>query len=139
MSGMWSLPKGTEGSPQGRPGCGGTRAGPQGRVLLVVGDLKVVAEAGGQGGPGAEPGDLRCAEADGQGRCRAGRRSPVPEGVVDAVGAREAVGMAVAINGARLAVVAGQYDLARPVGGGNLLDEGRPRPALARVVLARHE
>jgi hypothetical protein len=42
-----------EGSPQGRPGCGGTRAGPQWRVLLVVVDLKVVVEAGGQSGPGA--------------------------------------------------------------------------------------
>src|SRR6516165_11207227 len=116
MSGIWPLPEGTEGSPQGRPGCGGTRAGPRGRVLLVVVDLKVVVEAGGQGGPGAEPGDLRCAEADCQGRRRAGRRSPVPERVVYAVGAREAVGMAVAVNGACFAVVAGQYDLARPPG-----------------------
>src|SRR6516162_874027 len=116
MSGIWSLPEDTEGSPQGRPGCGGTRAGPQWLVLLVVVDLKVVVEVGGQGGPRAEPGDLRCAEADCQGRCRAGRRSPVPEGVVHAVGAREAVGMAVVIYRARFTVVAGQYDLARPVG-----------------------
>jgi hypothetical protein len=58
MSGIWSLPEDTEGSPPGRPGCGGTRAGPQWRVLFVVVDLKVVVEVGGQSGPGAEPGDL---------------------------------------------------------------------------------